>query len=96
MDFCILADFSQFINLHKTLYMIENFPIEYTLESGTRVVVNKTGTDTYDFSLKPLEKSAGNFIYIDDGRPKAEWDESLDFEQLEALRTFWLMNEEVL
>lgn len=76
--------------------MIENFPAQYTLESGTKVTVHKKGADTYEFILKPVEKVAGNFIYVDDGRPKAEWDEALDFEQLEALRTFWLMNEEVV
>ncbi len=76
--------------------MIESFPVEYTLESGTRVKVNKKGSDNYDFSLWSPEKQVNSFTYIDDGRPKAEWDEMLEFEQLEALRTFWLMNEEVL
>ena len=76
--------------------MIEKFPIEYTLESGTKVMVNKQDEDTYEFLLKPVAKSASNFVYVDDERPKADWDESLDFEQLEALRTFWLMNEEVV
>lgn len=76
--------------------MIENFPVEFTLESGTKVIVHKRSADTYEFLLKPTEKPGGNFIYVDDGRPKSEWDESLDFEQLEALRSFWLMNEEVL
>lgn len=76
--------------------MIENFPVEYTLESGTRVTVDKKGADTYDFSLSPVEKPAAQFTYVDDGRPKSEWDNALDFEQLEALRSFWLMNEEIV
>jgi hypothetical protein len=76
--------------------MIESFPVEYTLESGTRVKVDKKGADTYGFSLWSTEKPVEGFTYVDDGTPKAEWDEKLEFEQLEALRTFWLMNEEVV
>jgi hypothetical protein len=74
--------------------MIENFPVEYTLESGTKVTVNKESTNTYDFFLEPIKKPAQQFTYIDDGRSKASWDDALDFEQLEALRKFWLMSEE--
>ena len=76
--------------------MVKHFPIEYTLESGTKVTIYKTGADTYDFSLKPHDKAPRQFTYVDDGRPKAAWDESLDFEQLEALRKFWLRDENVL
>ena len=76
--------------------MIESFPVAFTLESGTHVTVSKTAADTYYFSLRPIKKTATEFTYIDDGRPKAAWDESLDFQQLEALRTFWLMNEDVV
>lgn len=76
--------------------MIERFPVEYTLESGTKVTVNKSAANTYYFLLVPSEKSTSDFTYVDDERPKAEWDEKLQFEQLEALRTFWLMNEEVV
>lgn len=76
--------------------MIESFPVRFTLESGTSVTVNKTAPDTYQFFLKPVQKAVMDFTYVDDGRPKAAWDESLDFQQLEALRTFWLMNEEVV
>jgi hypothetical protein len=76
--------------------MSERFPIEYDLESGTHVTVTKSGANTYDFSLKPNENSAGGFRYIDDGRPKSEWDNVLDFEQLEALRKFWLETEDVV
>jgi hypothetical protein len=76
--------------------MAERFPIEYTLESGTHVTVNKTGPDTYHFDLRPTKKPARQFTYVDDQRPKSEWDETLDFEQLEALRHFWLTNEKVI
>ena len=70
--------------------MKEHFPLHYTLSSGTEVTVDKKDAQTYEFILKPHGSSAENFIYVNDGRPKAEWDDALDFEQLEALRTFWL------
>ncbi|MBC7827351.1 MAG: hypothetical protein H7122_06375 [Chitinophagaceae bacterium] len=76
--------------------MNKNFPIEYTLESGTRVIINKTAADTYDFFLKAHDKTQRQFTYVDDERPKAAWDEILDFEQLEALRKFWLRDEELI
>lgn len=76
--------------------MVKSFPIEYTLESGTKVTITKAGADTYDFSLQPNDKPPRQFTYVEDGRPKAAWDESLDFEQLEALRKFWLKEEDVV
>ena len=76
--------------------MIESFPLQFTLSSGTEVTVNKTGGNTYDFTLKPEEGAADHFTYVEDNRPKTAWDESLEFEQLDALRTFWLKNEEVV
>lgn len=76
--------------------MSKSFPLEYTLESGTKVTVTKKDAGTYEFLLKPAHKPAGQFTYVDDARPKAAWDDSLDFEQLEALRTFWLMTENVV
>ena len=76
--------------------MVKEFPLKYTLESGTKVVVNKTGGDTYDFSLTHHEKPVTQFVYVNDGRPKAEWDEKLSFEQLEALRHFWLVTEGIV
>lgn len=80
----------------KLSFMIENFPVEYTLERGIKVTVDKKEPDTYNFVLRSSGKPMESFTYVDDGRPKAEWDERLGFDQLEALRKFWLMNEEVL
>ncbi len=76
--------------------MNEDFPMEFTLASGTNVVVSKTSNKTFDFSLKPTEGAEDSFTYIEDERPKTEWDESLEFEQLDALRTFWLKTEDVV
>lgn len=76
--------------------MIKDYPVEYTLDSGTHVIVNKTGHETYDFELRPTEGEVRHFTYVDDDRPKAEKDELLDFEQLNAVRHFWLLNEDVV
>ncbi|HVG16793.1 MAG TPA: hypothetical protein VM935_17615 [Chitinophagaceae bacterium] len=75
--------------------MSDSFPMQYTLANGTEVVVNKTEGNSYHFTLTPTEGNKEDFTYVDDGRPKSEWDESLEFEQLDALRTFWLKADEV-
>ncbi len=69
--------------------MIKHYPYSFTLESGTRVVIDKRGDNTYEFSLTPTHGAPHSFTYVDDNRPKAEVEESLDFEELDALRAFW-------
>ena len=76
--------------------MSEQFPMEFTLSSGTHVVVNRAGDNSFDFLLRPTNGAENNFTYVEDERPKTEWDESLEFEQLDALRTFWLKTEDVV
>lgn len=76
--------------------MTKHYPIDFTLESGTKVTVDKQSDERYDFTLTHQDKPASCFTYIDDGRPKAEWDNKLGFEELEALRKFWLITEEVV
>lgn len=73
--------------------MATHFPMEYTLESGTKVVVTQRDNDTYDFSLTPTDGTANSFTYREDEHTKAEWDALLEFEQLDALREFWLKME---
>lgn len=75
--------------------MLKEYPIAFTLENGTHVVVHKTGPETYDFTLEPADGPPRQFTYRDD-LPKTEVDEALDFEQLDAVRTFWLKNEDVV
>lgn len=70
--------------------MSSQFPMEFTLENGSHVVVEKTGSNVYNFTIKPEEGPASQFTYIDDGKTKTEAEESLNFEQVDALRTFWL------
>lgn len=70
--------------------MAINFPLEYDLDSGTKVTVHKRGNGQYDFTLTPAEGLSNSFTYRENQYTKAEWDERLAFEQLDALRAFWL------
>lgn len=69
------------------------FPMEFSLDNGTLVTVHDMGGDQYDFTLKPEEGAPRSFTYVEGERTKAEWDEIADFDQLQALRTFWLNTE---
>lgn len=75
--------------------MKKQYPIHFTLDNGVHVVVHKTGANTYDFSLKPDDGPDRHFTYVDDDRPKTLVDESLDFDQLNAIRRLWLEDENV-
>jgi hypothetical protein len=79
---------------YKFNFMVKGYPIAFTLENGTHVIVNKTGPETYDFTLEPTDGPSRQFTYRDD-RSKTDVDNELDFEQLDAVRTFWLKNEDV-
>lgn len=76
--------------------MATHFPMDFTLESGTRVVVTQSDADTYDFALTPTEGKAQSFTYREGKHTKAEWDALLEFEQLDALREFWLKTEDII
>lgn len=67
--------------------------MKYTLENGTNVTVQKS-TDAYDFTLTPTSGAAQSFTYREGEHTKAEWDALLNFEQLDALREFWLKTED--
>ena len=76
--------------------MSRHFPIEFTLESGTHVMVTRTeDDDTYEFFLTPVDGTAEKFTYHEGEHSKAEWDAMLEFEQLDALREFWLKTEDI-
>jgi hypothetical protein len=76
--------------------MSTHFPIEYTLESGTHVRVTKQDEDMYEFLLTPTDGPTDSFIYHEGEHTKAEWDAMLEFEQLDALREFWLKTEDII
>ncbi|MGI8583187.1 MAG: hypothetical protein ACR2KX_13375 [Chitinophagaceae bacterium] len=72
--------------------MSEHYPIKFTLEDGVHVTVNKTGDNTYDFTLKPEKGPERHFSFADD-QPRNDLIELLDFDQLNAVRRFWLEQE---
>ena len=77
--------------------MSTNYPLEYTLEDGVRVLVNKAGVNTYNFTLTPQEGTARHFTFHDDeNRTRDEKTGVLDFDQLNAVRRFWLEQHDVL
>jgi len=75
--------------------MTNTFPLRFTLENGTHVVVNNTANRTYAFTLNPENGPAHEFTYLDDGRSKTEVEEGLNFEEIDALRQFWLETENI-
>ncbi|MGV3640004.1 MAG: hypothetical protein ACO1NZ_05745 [Adhaeribacter sp.] len=69
--------------------MTTHFPMEFSLENGSQVLVEKMGTQ-YTFTITPEEGPSRHFIYIDNGKTREEAERGLDFEQVDALRRFWL------
>ena len=76
--------------------MSKHYPLKFTLEDGVHVEVNKTGNNTYDFTLARKEGSPRHFTIVDDDRPKEQIIESLDFDQLNAVRRFWLERDDLI
>ena len=76
--------------------MTKHFPIEFDLENGSHVMVDKTGSNIFDFTIKPEEGPMRKFTYVDDGKTKTEAEASLEFEQVDALRKFWLETEDLV
>ena len=70
--------------------MEKKFPLEFTLEDGTHVRVEKTGDHLYDFTLRDEEHGTRHFHLNDQEEFTDEKEKSLDFDQLNALRKFWL------
>ncbi len=73
--------------------MKHEFPYHFTLESGTHVVINKVDEHNYDFVLKPEEGGERHFSYRDDVTFTQEMEDKLEFDELNALRRFWLEQE---
>lgn len=76
--------------------MATHFPLHFTLENGTKVVVQKRDNNAYEFALSPTHGVARSFTYHEGEHTKAEWDDLLDFDQLDALREFWLKTEDAV
>ena len=74
----------------KPQTMDRDFPLHFTLEDGTNVTVTKTGAHTYDFTLQDEGKQPRHFTINDEEEFTEEKEKTLDFDQLNALRRFWL------
>jgi hypothetical protein len=70
--------------------MRKDFPLEFNLDDGTHVVVRKAGNHLYDFTLKPGHGPERHFSVNDEEEFTDEKEKALDFDQLNALRRFWL------
>ncbi len=75
--------------------MSKQYPLKFTLEDGVHVTVNKTGNNTYDFTLTPKHGTERNFTFVDD-KPQHEVTANMDFDQLNAVRRFWLEQEDIV
>ena len=73
--------------------MKKNFPLHFTLENGTHVVVNHTPDHIYDFTLRPENGTENHFSYRDNETFTEDMERALNFDQLNALRRFWLEQE---
>lgn len=74
--------------------MKKHFPLHFTLEDGIHVTVNHTSDHKYDFTLKSKDGEENHFSYRDDETFTEEMEAALDFDQLNALRRFWLEQEQ--
>jgi len=70
--------------------MSKHYPLRFTLDDGTHVEVNSIGNNKYDFSLARRGGITSNFSIVNDDRSKEQIEAGLDFDQLDALRRFWL------
>lgn len=76
--------------------MKHHYPLHFTLESGTHVEVNKIDDITYHFLLTTAKGQSDNFTYVEDNRSRDEIENSVDFDQLNALRAFWLKRDDLV
>ena len=73
-----------------------HYPLKFTLEDGIHVEVDTSGNDSYDFTLIRKEGTKTHFTFVDDDSSKDEKIETLDFDQLNAVRAFWLKQHSVI
>ena len=69
------------------------YPFDFTLENGTDVTVKRVDQKNFDFVLKPEEGEEHYFRYNDDVEFTSDVEEKLTFDELNALRRFWLERE---
>jgi len=74
--------------------MAVKFPLNFSLENGVEVTITKMGQKSYDFKLQSEDGTVRQFMYSDD-KSRNEWIESLEFDQLNAVRKLWLEQEDM-
>ena len=74
--------------------MSEKFPMKFTLSDGVHVTVNRVNETTHDFTLSDEDGKDSHFKLVEDGKTKDEIEEPLNFDQLNAVRRFWLETDE--
>jgi hypothetical protein len=72
--------------------MALHYPLHFTLNDGVQVEVNAMGDEIYDFKLQPENGPVRHFT-LDNKIPNDEHINALDFDQLNAVRRFWLEKE---
>ena len=65
-------------------------PIRFTLDDGVQVAVERTENRVLHFTLQPEDGPARHFSYPEDAPATDEVEAQLDFDQLNALRRYWL------
>ena len=74
--------------------MSEHYPVKFTLEDGIHVEVNKTSENSFDYILTPENGAQSRFTFVEE-IPRDKNIDSLDFDQLNAVRRFWLEQEKM-
>ncbi len=76
--------------------MSTHYPLKFTLEDGVHVLVSKTGENTYEFIMTPKNGPQRSFTFVEDDRTRDEMEKTMDFDQLNAVRAFWLKQHPVI
>jgi len=76
--------------------MAKHYPLRFTLEDGAHVEVNQVSDNKYDFLIRKKQGLDEHFTLLDDDRPKDQIIEALDFDQLNAVRKFWLERDHII
>ncbi|MDQ6903370.1 MAG: hypothetical protein M3139_10210 [Bacteroidota bacterium] len=74
--------------------MSEHYPVKFTLEDGINVEVNKKSENTFDYILTPKNGDQSRFTFVEEV-PRDKNIDSLNFDQLNAVRRFWLEQEKM-
>ncbi len=76
--------------------MKQEYPMHFTLEDGTHVEVSRVESDKYAFALTTEKGVQSHFMYVDDDEPRMDKEAGLTFDQLNALRVYWLKTHDVV